>query len=136
MSAPALSPPLAGAMAEWPEPARAAAGRIRELIYATAEETGAGRIEESLKWGQPSFSNGRAGTPVRLGYKAGETLPVRVHVHCGTDLVDQYRSRFGGLAFEGNRGICLSDTAPLPEDTLKTCIALALSYHQRKARDG
>lgn len=131
MTAPALSQPLEAAFAEWPPLVRDCAERVRTLIYEVAEETCSAPVEESLKWGQPSFSNGKVGTPLRLGHVPDNPLPLRIYVHCATNLIDQCRTRLSDLTYEKNRAICLSDTAPLPEIELKACIALALSYHLR-----
>ena len=132
MAVPEISPPLHEVMSHWPEGVRSIAARLRELIHEASEEANIGPVEESLKWGQPSFSNGKPGSPLRLGYREGDTYPVRIYVHCGTTLIDQFRTRFTGLHFEKNRAVCLSTEEPLPEDILKTCFALALTYHQRK----
>ncbi|MEO1454429.1 MAG: DUF1801 domain-containing protein [Pseudomonadota bacterium] len=135
MSVPAISQPVHAAMSDWPADLRAQAERVRAMIYEVAAETGSAPVEETLKWGQPSFSNGKAGTPLRLGYVPGDTLPLRLLVHCSTTLIDQCRTRFGELTYETNRAICLSDTAPLPETELKACIALAQDYHAKAGRD-
>ena len=137
MTAPAISAPVKAAITAWPDTGRAHGLRLRELIYETARDAGSDPVEETLKWGQPSFSNGKSGTPLRLGYQADAVNPVRLYVHCSTDLIDQCRSRFDNLTYEKNRAICLSDADPLPEGPLRACIALALTYHiNKKASHG
>lgn len=129
---PPISAEVRASLFAWPEAGQAAALRLRDLIHNTAEETGAGAVAETLKWGQPSFSAGKRGTPLRLGYVAGDAYPVRLYVHCATNMIDQCRARFAELTYEKNRAICLSEAEPLPEDALKSCIALALTYHANK----
>ncbi len=133
MIVPVISDPVRDAFAAWPDHISARASALRALIYQTAEATGAGQVHESLKWGQPSFSNGKAGTPLRLGYAENQDLPVRIYAHCATTFIDQCRARFPEFEFEGNRAICLSDKGDLPEDLLQSAIALALTYHSSKA---
>ena len=135
MSVPAISQPVAAVFAGWPQPVRVRANRIRAIIYEVADETGSGPVEETLKWGQPSFSNGKAGTPLRLGHVPSDAMPLRLLAHCATTLIDQCRTRFDELTYETNRAICLSDTAPLPETELKACIALAQRYHAKAGQD-
>lgn len=135
MSVPAISQPVEAVFADWPQAVRDQAQLVRAMIYQVAEETGSAPVEESLKWGQPSFSNGKAGTPLRLGLVPGSPLPLRIYVHCATTLIDQCRTRFSDLTYEKNRAICLPDTTLLPETELKACIALALSYHTKARHD-
>ncbi len=55
--------------------------------------------------------------------------------HCQTRLVDTFREIFrDDLAFEGNRAIILDAADELPEDALRHCIAMALTYHLNKKK--
>ncbi|MEM6637996.1 MAG: DUF1801 domain-containing protein [Pseudomonadota bacterium] len=132
---PAMSSDVAAALSAWPKRGQTQAKQLRDLIYRTAGEIRAGPVTETLKWGQPSFNNGKAGTPLRLGYQIDEPHPVRLYVHCSTRLIDQCRTRFPNLVYERNRAVCLNDTGALPQEALRSCVALALTYHQRKTAE-
>ena len=122
---------VAAAMTGWPDHVQA----IRTMIFEVAEATGTGPLTETLKWGQPAYlpEATKAGTTVRLGYVAEVANPLRIYVHCQTNLVDRFRERFGDtLTFEGDRAICLSDTDALPDAPLRHCIAMVLNYHRDK----
>jgi hypothetical protein len=57
-----------------------------------------------------------------------------MYFHCGTNLVDTFRSLFATeLKFEGNRAIVFDASDALPTDSLAFCIAAALTYHRKKA---
>lgn len=116
-------------------PAAKQIAAMRELIFAAAREVPAiGELEESLKWGQPSFTpkGKRIGSSIRLGVTgAGE--PAFFFI-CHTRLVEDFREIHGDvLRYEGNRAIIADGEAP-PE-VLKHCIAMALTYHLKGKQD-
>lgn len=115
-----------------PEPVRRVWSELRRLILETADATSsAGPLSETLKWGEPSYVT-RAGTPVRLGWKAAQPETAKLLVHCQTNLVERWRERYGDtLRFEGTRAILLDVNRPLPEEVLAHCIAMALTYKRR-----
>jgi hypothetical protein len=116
----------------YPQNASAFATQIRELIHQTAHENSLGDVEESLKWGEPSFKT-RHGSPVRMDWKASSPGKFYIFVNCKTILVETYREIYGSvLSFEGTRAIVLELGEPVPEKILKHCIYLALNYHRLK----
>ena len=121
-----------------PSKARACLKALRTLIIDTARTTpGVGPLTETLKWGEPAFLTEatKSGTTIRLGWKPAEPGTVRLLVHCSTTLVNDWRDRYAGtLAMEGTRAIRLDAAAPLPRAELAHCIAMALTYHARRAR--
>ena len=118
----------------WSPEARDFGHRLRQLIHEMAKETRTGPLTETLKWGQPAYLTEatRAGTTIRSGDATDTAPPGRLYVHCGTNLVERYRTLFDEhLMFEGKRAICL----PLdltPEAPIRACIGMALTYHRDK----
>ena len=106
---------------------------LRRLIFDTAANTaGVGRIEETLKWGQPSYlTHPKSGSTIRI-----DQVPpggYALYVHCQTNLVATFRELYPTeLAYGGNRSILLDEERDPPESILRHCIALALTYHARK----
>lgn len=135
---PVPPPAVAAVLDRHADPVRAQLARLRTLILETAAETdGVGRIEEALKWGQPSFLTPEtgAGSTVRIDAVDGAKPAVAVYFHCQTDLVSTFRQLYpGAFDFEANRALRLDAGMPLPETELKHCISLALTYHLRKKR--
>ena len=103
--------------------------KLRELIYIVAQEQNLGVVEESLKWGEPSY-NTINGSPMRIGFKGTSCY---LFFHCQTKLVSTFRELYSyNLTFEGNRAIVLHSEKPLPKYPLKASIKLALTYHSIK----
>ena len=127
---------VAAAFAAYEPKVRAALLVLRELLLETARETaGVGTIEETLKWGQPSYltSETGSGSTVRIAPTgSGSDHDYGMFFICRTDLVDRFREQFGdALDYEGNRALVFSVGDPLPLDELRVCIAMALTYHRR-----
>ncbi|GAA0360040.1 DUF1801 domain-containing protein [Bowmanella denitrificans] len=115
---------------DYPELARQKLSELRCLILQCAQELKLGKVEESLKWGEASYKV-KSGSPIRIDWKAKTPEEYYVFFNCNTKLVDTFRELYGDvLAYQGNRAIVLGLTAPLPLNTLKHCIQLALTYQQ------
>lgn len=106
---------------------------LRQLIYHTAVEAdGVERVTESLKWGEPSYA-AKGGSPVRIGWKESRPDHYAAYFHCQTALVETFRVLYGHtLRLEGNRAVVFHREDPIPEEELKHCFLLALTYHRRK----
>lgn len=134
------TPAVAQAFAAFPSDVRPKLRTLRALIYTTARRTpGVGPLEETLKWGQPSYltTSSKSGSTIRLD--AVRAVPGRyaLYVHCQTTLVATFRKKFGAtFRYEGNRALLFDAATPLPEPELAACIALALTYHQAKRPAG
>ncbi|PMG44841.1 hypothetical protein BCU90_20145 [Vibrio lentus] len=117
---------------EYPENARVRLVELRELILKISLDLQLGVVEESLKWGEPSYSV-KTGSPIRIDWKLKTPNNYYLYFHCQTKLVDTFRELHGDvLRFQGNRVIELRLSDPLPEPEIKHCLELALTYHQRK----
>jgi hypothetical protein len=110
---------------------------LRRLILDTARSTkGVGRLEEALKWGQPSYLTAEtgSGSTIRIDRVKSEKSQVAVFFHCQTGLVDTFRELYPKLSYSGNRAILLDADKKLPEAELRHCVGLALTYHLRKRK--
>ncbi len=106
---------------------------LRQLVLDTASETeGVGVVEETLKWGEPSYVS-KVGSTVRMDWKDNYPHQYVMYFDCKTKLVDTfkevYRDKF---KFEGNRAIVFNEDDEIPIEELKHCIELSLTYHSRK----
>jgi hypothetical protein len=126
----------------YPEPVKAKLLALRRLIQQTAKATkGVGAIEETLKWGQPSYLTPatKSGSTIRIDQVKSTADQYAVYFHCQTGLVETFRELYPReLSFGGNRSILLNAKDRLPQAALRHCVALALTYHlnKRKAARG
>ena len=132
---PFVNPAVQERFAGYSEAARQRLLEMRETILAVAAATaGVGPIEETLKWGQPSYLTQatKSGSTVRIdAHPDGGTA---IYVNCQTDLVETFRSHYPALVYEGARCVHFPAELPLPDAPLRHIIALTLTYHARKRR--
>lgn len=118
----------------YPTPIRRKLLALRELIFDTAAATdGVGELEETLKWGEPAYvtAQTRSGSTIRIDWKRRTPSRYAMYFHCRTDLVETFRTHFpDSFEFEGNRAIIFEESDSLPTDSLRACIAMALTYHR------
>ena len=117
----------------YPESIRQKLMWLRQLIVDVASETeGLNKLEETLKWGEPSYQT-KGGSTIRIDWKKSAPDQFAMYFICTTSLVDTfkeiYRDKF---IFEGNRAIVFNVTDEIPVSELKHCISLALTYHRIK----
>ena len=110
--------------------------QLRRLIFDTAQETeGVGELEETLKWGQPSYltPHSKSGSTIRIDRAKAGRDQVALYFHCQTNLVATFRELYPReLRYDGNRAIVLDVKDEMPEQALRHCISLALTYHLKK----
>ncbi|WP_447037083.1 DUF1801 domain-containing protein [Vibrio alginolyticus] len=117
---------------EYPKHVRIRIEELRNIVLTIASELKLGEVEESLKWGEPSYSV-KTGSPVRMDWKQKTPSRYYLFFNYQTKLVDTFHELYSdSLEFQGNRAIILSLSAPLPEASIKSCLELALTYQKRK----
>jgi hypothetical protein len=129
-------PAVGAAFDACPKPLRLKLLALRRLIFDTARNTkGVGALEETLKWGQPSYltREAKSGSTIRIDRVKSSTNQYAMYFHCQTDLVATFRELYPNeLTYAGNRAVILGADEEIPEAALRHCIALALTYHLRK----
>jgi hypothetical protein len=122
----------------YPEPIRARLLALRRLILDTAKTTGGvGAVEETLKWGQPSYltAETKSGSTIRIDQVKSAANQYAVYFHCQTDLVATFRELYPeDFSYGGNRSILLNAEDEVAEPALRHCLALALTYHLNKRK--
>jgi len=106
---------------------------LRALVIETASEIcGLKELEETLKWGEPSYLN-KFGSTVRIDWKEKTPEQYAVYFKCTSKLVPTFKSLYNHVfQFEGNRAIIFTLKDKIPEKELKHCISMALTYHKVK----
>ena len=122
----------------YPKQVRAKLLALRRLIFDTARTTdGVGTLEETLKWGQPSYltPETKSGSTIRIDQVKPDADQVAVYFHCQTNLVETFRELYPSeFSYGGNRCIILNAADDVPEPALRHCVALALTYHLKKRK--
>lgn len=127
------SPQVSEKFDRYPEPIQNRLLFLRRLILETAAETeSVGKVEETLKWGQPSYLS-KTGSTIRIDWDASTPQQYMMYFHCSSRLIDTFKELYRNrLVFEGNRAIVFKVDEEIPIDAIKSCITLALTYHLRK----
>lgn len=106
---------------------------LRQLVLQTASETeDVETVEETLKWGEPSYVS-KNGSTLRMGWKQANPHQYAMYFNCRTRLVDTFKELYRDqFKFAGNRAIIFDEDDEIPVNELKHCISLSLTYRRRK----
>lgn len=110
---------------------------LQKLIIETAEETDAIEyLEETLKWGEPSYIT-KIGSTLRIDWKPKAPDQYAMYFKCTSKLVPSFKEKFGDLfEYENTRAIVFKMDDQVPKAELKQCIKAALTYHKVKNLEG
>lgn len=127
---------VAAVFDSYPEKIKSKLLFLRKLIYDTAESIeSVGEIEETLKWGEPSYltPKSKSGSTIRIAWKESQKEQYSIFFKCTANLVPAFKEKFPQkFNFGGNRSIDFNINDNIPVKELKQCIALALTYHMNK----
>lgn len=106
---------------------------LRKLIIETAKETqGLDVLEETLKWGEPSYLT-KTGSTIRIDWKEKKPDQYAMYFKCTSKLIPTFRKVYGDVFdFEGDRAIIFQMDDDVPDEALKNCIRAGLMYHKVK----
>ncbi len=124
---------VAKKFSSYPDPIKKRLLFLRQLILDTASEmNNVAKVEETLKWGEPSYVT-KAGSTIRIDWKKSKPEQYAMYFNCNTILVDTFKELFRDqFNFEGNRAILFNENEEIPIVELKKCISLSLNYHRVK----
>ncbi|TQV88092.1 DUF1801 domain-containing protein [Aliikangiella coralliicola] len=133
MELPVINPEVSSAVKNFPPEAKEAFFELRELVYsAAADNKKIGVLHETLKWREPSYltQQSKSGTTIRIAWNKKYPDSIGIYLNCKTTLVENIRTLFpDDFQFEGNRGLILNLSRPLPVDAILCCFEMALTYH-------
>lgn len=117
----------------YPDAIRQKMLKLRELVIETAKETDEIlKLEETLKWGEPSYIT-KMGSTLRMDWKPKAPNQYALYFKCTSRLVETFKIQFGNqFTYEGNRAIVFQLNDKIPKVALKHCIKAALTYHKVK----
>lgn len=114
----------------YPDDIRAKLAHLRHLIIETAsEQENIKVLEETLKWGEPSYLV-KKGSTIRIDWKAKSPQQYAMYFKCTSKLVPTFKTVYGDLfRYEKNRAILFRLDDDVPDEALRACILAALRYH-------
>lgn len=117
----------------YPDPFKDKLAHLRELILEVAQEhEQITQIEETLKWGEPSFIT-KKGSTLRMDWKEKTPNQYAMSFKCTSLLVSTFKEVYPTLfTYEGTRAIVFQLEDDIPKAELKNCIRAALTYHSVK----
>lgn len=127
------NPAVAKVFDQFPEGVKPSLLLLRKLIYEAANEIENDiNIEETLKWGEPSYLT-KHGSTIRINARKSEPNSYAIYFNCKSRLIEVIKIAYGNeFTYEGNRAMIFNlDNSPSPT-TLKTCFKMALNYHKVK----
>ena len=110
---------------------------LREFIFSIAKQNPKiGKIEETLKWGEPSYlTKNKSGSTIRLAWHKKTSNQCGIYFNCKTNLVSSFREAYGDLfQFKENRAIIFNEQELIQSAELKKCIKTALTYRLHKKK--
>ena len=114
---PFQNPAVASVFEAYPPTIQRKLLEIRRLIFETAAKTeGVGKLEETLKWGDPAYvtAETKSGTTVRIAWRRSKPSHYAMYFHW----------------YEGNRALIFKKPDPIPVEALRRCVAASLTYHR------
>lgn len=126
-------PSVKGVFASYPKHVRPRMEALRKLIIDSAEELPEIKeLEETLKWGEPSYIT-KHGSTLRIDWKGKSPGTYQMYFKCTSKLVPTFKEVFGDLfRYENTRAIIFDLDDTIPETELKKCIKAGLMYHKVK----
>ena len=129
---PVAPPEVAAVFNGYPSHAAEKLQTIRLLIFTVAKEENLGFIEETLKWGEPSYISAM-GSTLRIAWKDREPSQYSLYFNCNTKLIDTFKELYpDALRYKGNREITINMQETVPVAVLRPIIATTLQYHRVK----
>lgn len=118
--------------ASYPDHIKPRMDHLRSLVIEAAQEAGIDSLEETLKWGEPSYLS-KKGSTLRMDWNKEKPDQYALYFKCTSRLVPTIKEIFGeDFKYEKTRAILFDLEDEVPKDKIKTCITMALTYHEVK----
>lgn len=128
-----VNPEVELVFSKYPNEVRIKLENLRDIIIETANDIeGLTHLEETLKWGEPSYLT-KHGSTIRIDWKAKNPNQYAIYFKCTSRLVETFKLIFKNtFKFEGKRAIIFQLEDEIHIEELKHCINAALTYHKVK----
>lgn len=121
-------------IANYPDFVRGNLQFLRKLVNEVASELPeVDNLEETLKWGEPSFVT-KGGSTLRMDWKKKTPDQYQMYFKCTSRLVETFKIVHADFFnYEKSRAIIFQLDQKVPVKELKQCIRAALTYHKVKS---
>ena len=128
-----ISPEVKIVFRNYPDAVRRKIENLRRIIFETASEIEEiTQLEETLKWGEPSYL-AKKGSTIRIDWKPKSPNQYAMYFNCSTKVIETLKKIYENkFEFEGKRAIVFQLDEEIPEKEFKNCIKAALTYHRVK----
>ena len=113
-----IKPEVAAVFDSYPKKIKSKLLFLRKLIYDTAASIESiGEIEETLKWGEPSYltPKSKSGSTIRIAWKKSQKEQYSIFFKCTANLVPAFKEKFPKkFKFGGNRSIDFNANDDVP----------------------
>ena len=126
------NPAVAEVISAYPDYVQKKLNHLRNLVLSRAQELDIPKLEETLKWGEPSYL-AKKGSTIRIDWKSKKPDQYAIYFKCTSKLVNTFKEVFGDqFKYDTTRAIVFSFDDPVPEKAIKECVGMALRYHEVK----
>ena len=128
-----VSTVVAEVIAAYPEQIQTKLYYLRKLVLEAAAELDLiEELEETLKWGEPSYLAPK-GSTIRMDWKKKTPDQYALYFKCTSKLVGAFRELYSDVfEFDKNRAIVFQLEDKVSAKELKECIKMGLVYHTIK----
>jgi hypothetical protein len=128
-----INPEVESIFNNYPDSVRKKTLNLRKLIIEAANKIEEiTDLEETLKWGEPSYLT-KNGSTIRIDWKSKTPNQYAMYFKCTSKLVPTFKMVFGDLfKYEKDRAILFDLDEKIQKKELKVCITAALTYHTVK----
>ncbi|MEP1766464.1 MAG: DUF1801 domain-containing protein [Sulfitobacter sp.] len=127
--------PFADTLRSWPQQAQDQFIQMRAVILTAAQQADVGLVDETLKWGQPSWrpKRPRTGSTLRLNWQDNSPQTIALYVDCKSTISSTMRDIYPDeFKYESNRALRLPLGAALPDAALDHLARMTFTYHRRR----
>lgn len=127
------SPEFEAKLSSYPDFVRDKMAFLRKLVHETAAEVSEiTTLDETLKWGEPSFLT-KNGSTLRMDWKQKAPDQYAMYFKCTSRLVETFKIVYGNqFEYEKSRAILFQLNDNIPTQEIKECIKATLMYHKVK----
>ncbi len=92
-------------------------------------------MDESLKWGEPSWRPRKGGSTLRMSWNPDRPERMGLFVHCQSDLLGRVQSIYpDAFDYAGNRALYTDLLRPAPQHAIAHVAEMVFTYHSAKTR--